>query len=246
MKDSIKLELLAQAPLFAGLNAEPLQELCGLARVLRVKKGQILFSTGEPANRLFLIASGQIRAYRVNPAGREQTIHVETYGATLAEVALFDDGPYPATAAAEADSVLLVLDRDGLKQFCFRHPEFAWAALRVLAGRLRRHAELIDQLALQEVIPRLVRFLLHEADEHGDRDGDGIAVTISLSHQQLAARIGSVREVVSRSLNRLERDGLIVVEGRQSGSKGYVVHIKTPAQLDAYANSASGNLRSGQ
>lgn len=235
MKNSVKIELLAQAPLFAGLPVERLRELCDIARVIRVKKGEILFSVDEPASRLFLIASGQIRAYRVNPAGREQTIHVETRGATLAEVALFDDGPYPATAAAEMDSVLLALERESLKAFCLRHPEVAWSALRLLAGRLRRHAELIDQLSLQEVGPRLVRFLLREAEESGQTIAEGMSIAISLSHQQLATRIGSVREVVSRSLNRLERDGLISIEGRQTGSKGYVVRIKDQAELKALA-----------
>ena len=237
MKDSIKAELLKNSPLFSELSEARLLELSAIARVVHLKKGETLFVVDEPAQRLFVIASGTIRAIRANSTGREQVLHVETAGATLAEVAIFDDGPYPATAAAEVDSVLLSLDRTLLKEFCFRYPEVAWSALRILAGRLRHHAELIDQLALQDVVPRLARFLLSEAESRAIPLEAGATLTIELTHQQLAARIGSVREVVSRSLRRLEKNGVISLDERHPGSKGSCIVLLDTKALKSYAES---------
>lgn len=162
----------------------------------------MLFLAGEPARGLFVIVSGSIRAFRVNAKGREQTIHVESAGATLAEVPVFDDGNYPATAAAEEPAEVLFLSKPDVQRFLLTNPTVALNALRLMAGRLRRHAELVDSLALKDVGQRLAQFLIEEARTQRSRDLD-------FSNQQLATRVGSVREVVSRTLARLAQQGLI-------------------------------------
>jgi len=240
MDEQSKTDLLKRTPLFHELSRPKLSQLAVLATVLTLKKSELLFLAGEPATRLFVIAAGTVRAYRVSPSGREQVIHVETTGATLAEVAVFDDGPYPASASAEEDCILLAFDRSILKDFCLRNPEVMWAALQVLAGKLRKHAELIDQLALQDVVPRIVRFLLEEVARHGKGVKSGIEVNISLSHQQLAARIGSAREVVSRSLARLEKDGLITILRGRPGTRGTSLILEDVAALKAFAKQSRG------
>jgi CRP-like cAMP-binding protein len=105
-----------------------------------------------------------------------------------------------------------------------------------LAGRLRRHAELINELSLHDVGPRLAKFLLSEAATCGTAERNGTSVELKLTTQQLASRIGSVREVVSRTISRLERDGLILVESQMSGTKGYRIFISDKDALDVYAN----------
>ena len=91
-----KLAALRRTVLFGNLKPEQLTELAALARTRELAQGELLFLAGEKAAGLFVIVSGRIRAYRVNTQGREQTIHIEREGATLAEVPVFDDGPYPA------------------------------------------------------------------------------------------------------------------------------------------------------
>src|SRR6185369_751201 len=89
------------------------------------------------------------------------------------------------------------------------------AALKMLAGRLRRHAELVEALSLREVGQRLARLLLTEAEGRGTRSGAGITFDLVMTNGQIAARVGSVREVVSRALARLQQDGLILLENRR-------------------------------
>ena len=223
-----KVSALGRTPLFKELGAETLRALAARALERRFRKDELLFVAGEEARGLYCIVEGSVRAFRESADGREQVIHVERAGATVAEVPVFDDGVYPSSVAAETDSVLLFIDKRDVKNLCREHPQIALAALKVLAGRLRRCAELVETLSLREVGQRLARLLLAEARARGDRTGGGFALTLTLTNQQIAARVGSVREVVSRALARLQQDGLVKLEGRR-------LSIPDEAALASYA-----------
>jgi CRP/FNR family transcriptional regulator len=223
-----KVAALGRTALFKELDEGTLRALAARAIERRFKKDELLFVAGEEARGLFVIVEGAVRAFRESTDGREQVIHVERAGATVAEVPVFDDGAFPSTVAAETDSILLFIDKRDVRQLCLEHPQIALAALKVLAGRLRRCAELVETLSLREVGQRLARLLLVEARTGGARTSEGLAVTLSLTNQQIAARVGSVREVVSRALARLQQEKLIVLDGRR-------LNIPDEAALAAYA-----------
>jgi CRP-like cAMP-binding protein len=210
-----KISALRRTVLFGELNETELRALAERAIERRLKRDEILFVAGDEAAGLFVIAAGALRAFREGVDGREQVIHVERAGATIAELPVFDDQPYPSTVAAEEETVVLFLDKRDVKSLCLAHPEIALAALKLLAGRLRKCAALVEALSLREVDQRLARWLLTEARGRGRQTADGIELTLVLTNQQIAARIGSVREVVSRALSRLQQSNLIAVDGRQ-------------------------------
>ena len=195
-----KISALRRTVLFGELNEIELLALAERAIERRLKRDEILFVAGDEAAGLFVIAAGALRAFREGVDGREQVIHVERAGATIAELPVFDDKPYPSTAAAEEETVVLFLDKRDVKSLCLAHPEIALAALKLLAGRLRKCAALVEALSLREVDQRLARWLLTEARGRGRQTADGIELTLVLTNQQIAARIGSVREVVSRAV----------------------------------------------
>ena len=210
-----KIAALRRTALFNELDEEALRALAARAIERRFQKDELLFVAGEEAHGLYVIVEGAVRAFRESADGREQVIHVERAGATVAEVPVFDDGAFPSTVAAETDSVLLFIDKRDVLSLCLENPQIALAALKVLAGRLRRCAELVETLSLREVGQRLARFLLAEARSRGVRTGGGFEVTLTVTNQQIAARVGSVREVVSRALTRLQQDGLVALKGRR-------------------------------
>jgi len=210
-----KISALRRTVLFGELNETELRALAERAIERCLKRDEILFVAGDEAAGLFVIAAGALRAFREGVDGREQVIHVERAGATIAELPVFDDQPYPSTVAAEEETVVLFLDKRDVKSLCLAHPEIALAALKLLAGRLRKCAALVEALSLREVDQRLARWLLTEARGRGRQTADGIELTLVLTNQQIAARIGSVREVVSRALSRLQQNNLIAVDGRQ-------------------------------
>ncbi len=223
-----KVAALRGTALFKELDTETLNVLAARAIERRFQKDELLFVAGEEARGLYVVVEGAVRAFRENPDGREQVIHVERAGATVAEVPVFDDGTFPSTVAAETDSILLFIDKRDVRNLCLEHPQIGLAALKVLAGRLRRCAELVETLSLREVGQRLARLLLAEARARGSRTKAGFDVTLTMTNQQVAARVGSVREVVSRALTRLQHDGLIVLKGRR-------LSIPDETALAAYA-----------
>jgi CRP-like cAMP-binding protein len=209
-----KISALRRTVLFGELSDDELRALADRAVEQRLARGAILFIAGEEARGFYVIVEGAVRAFRESFDGREQVIHVERAGATIAEVPMFDDGTYPSTVAAEEDSVILFIDKRDVRSLCLNHPNIALAALKVLAGRLRSCAELVEALSLHEVDQRLARLLLGEARSRGRRTEEGIVFELSLTNQQIAARIGTVREVVSRALSRLQQNEFIAVTGR--------------------------------
>jgi CRP-like cAMP-binding protein len=235
-----KAAALGRTVLFGNLQPEALKELAAIAHSREMTRGEVLFLAGEKATGLFVIASGRIRAYRVNTQGREQTIHVERDGATLAEVPVFDDGSYPATAVAEEPTTVLFLEKGDVRRFMLKHPEVCLTALKLMAQRLRGHAALVDALALQQVGQRLARLLLTQSRDHGTRTEAGIQFDLALSNEELARSVGSVREVVSRTLTRLERDGLIAqANGPKQGKRRRFV-IADEAALARYSGETAG------
>src|SRR5215813_5505841 len=193
-----KVAALRRTPMFSALEDADLRILAERAVEIKLGRGELLFIEGDEARGFYVIVEGAVRAYRESLEGREQVIHVETAGATIAEVPMFDDGTYPSTVAGEEDSVLLFIDKRDVRRLCLEHPQISLAALKLLATRVRRAAALVEQLSLFEVDQRLARLILSEARMRGRRDGSSVTVELILTNQQIAARIGSVREVVSR------------------------------------------------
>ena len=131
----------------------------------------------------------------------------------VAEVAVFDGAPYPASALSEADVDVLFVDKNDVHHFCRMYPVLALQALKLMAQRVRKHAQLVESLCFHEVGQRLAFFLLTRAQCAGTPTQDRAAFHLPLSHHEIAIRIGSVRDVVARAFARLKHHGLITAEG---------------------------------
>ena len=205
---------LRRTTLFGCLAEGELAEIAQRAVELHFKKGEMLFLSGEEAKGLFVVVSGQIRVFQQNEEGREQVLHIDTAGAVLADVPVFDDGPYPASAISELDVDVLFIDKRYMHQLCLKYPPLALTSLRLMASRVRRHAQLIEALSFHDVGHRLASFLLTEGERAGSPLHGRVAFQLPLSNGEIASRIGSVRDVVSRAFAHLKHDGLIEVKGR--------------------------------
>lgn len=209
-----RIDALRGTQLFGNAPAEALKPLAECAAEHHLNAGEILFLSGDPAQGLYVAVSGAMRAFRESDEGREQTIHVERGGATFAEVPVFDDGPYPSTVIAEEASVVLFLKKQDVRRFLLQNPEAALSALSLLAGRLRKVTLLLEQLSLQDVAQRLAAMLIEEASRRGEIR-NGASFSLPDSHQKIAARLGSVREVITRILHRFVHEHLIEIRGHR-------------------------------
>ena len=226
---------LQRTPLFGCLAEKELADIAQQAMELRLQKGEVLFIAGEQAKGLFVVVNGKIRVFQQNAEGREQVMHVDTAGAVIGEVAVFDDGPYPASAVSELDAKLLFIDKHDMLRLCVKYPALALKALRLMAARVRRHAQLVEALSFQDVEHRLASFFINEVKHAGSPVQGPVALHLLLSNQEIASRIGSVRDVVSRTIARMKHDGLIAMNGR-------TLIIPDLRALKAYAASANGGL----
>jgi CRP-like cAMP-binding protein len=227
-----RIAALQRTALFGCLTEHELADIAKRSVDLRLEKGKMLFLSGERAKGLFIVVNGKIRVFQQNAEGREQVMHVDTTGAVIAEVPVFDDGPYPASAIAEVDAQLLFINKRDMHQFCGQYPTLALTALRLMAARVRRHAQLVEALSFHDVEHRLASFLMKEVKQGGAPIQGRVALRLVLSNQAIASRIGSVRDVVSRALARLKEDGLIEMKGR-------TLIIPNVQALEAYAATLS-------
>ena len=205
---------LQRTKLFGASSKNELAWIAKRAVEMHFSTAEMLFFSGEAARGLFVVVNGKVRVFQHNAEGREQVMHVDTVGATIGEVPVFDDGPYPASAIAEEDTDVLFLDKNDIRQFCIEHPAFALKALKMMAERVRRHARLVEVLSFHEVGQRLALFLLAEAEKARTDAAERVDFRLVLSNHEIATRIGSVRDVVSRALARLQNEGLVVVKAR--------------------------------
>jgi CRP/FNR family transcriptional regulator len=188
--------------LLATLDEPTLVDTARRARQLSFRPGQYILIEGEQPPGLFFVLRGRVRLSRTAPDGREQVLAMVGPGEQFNPVPIFDSGSNPTTARAMSPVVCLLLSRDDLLGLIRRHPDLALAALSSMAGQLRGLVELVEDLAFRSVRARLARQLLVEA-------AGGSA---ELTHQELAERAGTVREIAGRALRRLAEEGLVRLE----------------------------------
>lgn len=207
--------VLGRTALLAGLSSAELQLLA--ARTVRklFAAGELLFSEGEPCNGLHIIARGKVKIFKTSVGGREQVLAVNSPDETVAELPVFDNGPYPASAVAIEDAEIAFISRRDFRAYCMEHPEVALKVLAVAGARLRRLVGIVEELSFTTIRQRLVAVLVKLAQEEGRNTPDGIQVLLPASHQELANQLGTVRELISRNLMRLQAEGLLEVDARQ-------------------------------
>lgn len=206
--------VLRAAQLFAALTDSEIQVLAARSVLQHHAAGQLLFSESEACKGLYLVAEGRVRIFKTSPNGREHVLAIEGPGSSIAELPVFDGGTYPASAAAVEDSELVFISRQDFRAVCLEHPEVSLKVLQVVGSRLRRLVGIIEELSFSTVRHRLISWILRQANVEAQRTPRGLAFTMQASHQELAAQIGTVRELVSRNLARLQAQGLIEVSGR--------------------------------
>jgi CRP/FNR family transcriptional regulator len=210
----MRVATLRKVAFLSRLSEPELQALADASHVKRYSKGEIIFLEGDPCPGLYVVHSGAVKIFKVSPGGREQVLTIERAGNPVAELPVLDEGPYPASAMAVEDSTLLLIPRTDFHRLCRQHPDLALAVIRSLAGRFRRLVRLVEGLAFLEVGQRLARFLLEKAAQEGRPTSEGLQVPLGLTHQELAAQIGTVRELVSRTLARFQDQGILSIKGR--------------------------------
>ncbi len=191
---------------FNGLDDATLAELTHAARRREYRAGEVIVLEGEAQPGLYFLDTGYVKVLKSAPSGREQTLRVLEPGDTFNEIGVFSRLPNPATAVALEPTGVWLIPRETLTRLMRERPDFAQSVIERMAERMLFLVTLVSDLSLRPVTGRLARLLL-------DTAADNVMPRPRwFTQAELAARLGTVPDVVQRSLRGLEADGLIAVD----------------------------------
>ena len=201
---------LRQNHLFSGLGEAELNRVAQHAKLVKLKSGEALFEQGDAAKRFYLVLNGQIKLYRLSPAGNEKIIDIVTSGNTFAEALMFFERPhFPVGAQALQDSEVVSIDAVDFSRMLKASVDSCFVLLGSLSQRLRSLLREIDELSLHSGTSRVAAYFL----EHDP--GDGVTYALPAPKQVIASRLSVKPETFSRIIKNLSNKGMIKVDGNQ-------------------------------
>ncbi|MFO7916709.1 MAG: Crp/Fnr family transcriptional regulator [Anaerolineae bacterium] len=189
-------------PFFEGLKEAQLHDLTRMAALQKLDEEQILGLEGDRCTSVYFVVEGRIRAIKMSAGGRKQVLGEFEPGEAFYMVPALDDGPLPVTTRTATRATLLRFSRQDFLGLVERHPPLAMQVLNTLAQRMRRLTSLVEDLSLRSVSERLAKMLLERAES---------ARTQRITQREMAAQLGTVREVVARNLSQFQEQGWIEV-----------------------------------
>jgi CRP-like cAMP-binding protein len=231
-----KLELLRHIPYLHAVPAGDLEALTTRLRERGYEAGDVIFRKGDVSEGLGVVLSGRVRTVITSPEGREQVLKVFGPGRTFADIAVFDDEPQPAEAIADSESTVVFIPQTDLIDVLKHHPDAAIDVIRLFASRLRAYKQVVEDLSLRTVVARVARLLVDRARGAQTLIEESASSSPEYTQDEIAAMVGSVREVVQRALKTLEHAGLIQM------ARGRIQIIDVNA-LDGWSDAESSMLR---
>lgn len=210
-----RVAFLGVHPLFARLAAEQRREIAAIMGEHRYKAGETVFLAGDPADRLYIVVSGTVRINILSPEGREILLNVMRPNDIFGEIALLDNRTRTASVVALTDCHFLSLARGPFLDLLNGNASLMAAIYIVLVDRIRYMGRLLENFAFRPVEGRIPFVLGLLADRHGHRRGGELEIDLKISQSDLGALAHATRQTVNRELKRLERLGLIRLDGRK-------------------------------
>jgi CRP/FNR family transcriptional regulator, cyclic AMP receptor protein len=214
--------ILRRTSLLRSVPAEEIEALAGVSRLRSFRRGQVVCTTGDPADSLIVVVSGSVKVVVRSADGGELTLTVVQPGGALGELSIADGGPRSADVETLEESQLLLVPREAIQDVCARVPAAAQALTDTIAATLRRLTESVADLVFLDLPRRVAKILLSQP-----RDDDDV-IRLRMNQEQLAHQAGGSRQSVNAALRGFERRGWIEVRDR-------AVTVKQPAALGRFA-----------
>lgn len=201
-------DFLKSVAYFEGLGNEEIERVSRSLQKFSFARGEVIFLEGEPCRGLYVVRTGEVRVFKTSSEGREQVLLTAKAGDSFNDAPVFDGGPNPASALALETSVIYLVPKEVLFALVSDCPA-ALAIIRLFARRLRHLTDMVEDLSFRTVVGRLAKLLLTLAVAEGDQP------VKRLTQEEMAAMIGTVRDVIGRVLRHMERAGAIKIEGQR-------------------------------
>jgi CRP-like cAMP-binding protein len=210
-------EMLRDIPLFKGLPEDALNTLESRTTIKRLEDGEVYLSAGKTPKAFCVVLSGQLKFFRVNKAGKEQVFGYTGPNDVFGLTSLTD--PYrtfPVNCMSRQNTEIAEIPLTVIREVMHREPQLAVAILREQSKRYSDMLDLVDQLSLKDAHNRLAKWLdTWISENHPDAGDNEILVVLPYTQSEIAAQIGTVREVVSRGFSRMEKDGILRASGKR-------------------------------
>ena len=206
--------LLAKVDLFSELDHEELDQVAGVVQLRPLEKDTTIFHAGDPADAVYIIASGKVKIVITSTDGRDFILTVLGAGQVFGEMALLESAPRSAAVITASQVQVLTIHRKDFHRLLGTAPSISRKLLAILSKRLRRANSKMESLAYMDVAGRLARYLLDLARDHGQKLGNGWVVVRRPTHADIAHSIGTSRETVSRMINEFEEGFGLVNKGK--------------------------------
>jgi CRP-like cAMP-binding protein len=201
--------VLAVTPVFRKLAAEDRRRVAAAAAVRRYGRGELIFEQEAPSDAFYTIASGRVKIFRMLPTGKDLILEVFGPGDPLGAIAVYNERPFPASAAALEDSVCVVIPRTAFFRLLEEHPSLVRGLLLGMTTRLVELTNRLAELSAGRIEPRMARLFLKLAKDMG-RDGrGGLFVPLALSRQELADMVGTTTETCIRIMSRWGKHNIV-------------------------------------
>ncbi len=215
--------LLDRVDFFRRMEPDLKKHLLKVVQVRRFDREGVILTQEEAGTSLYFIAGGRVKVILYGEDGKEITLSTLGAGDFFGEMAMIDGEPRSASVVALEDTTLLIITRPDFLSLIRRYPRMALEFLSEMSRRLRKADEMIGSLALLDVAGRVARFLLELAKEEGIQEAGGMVVSHRPTHQEIASRIGTTRETVTRVLGELVRRGYLTIKGKK-----VIIHESLP------------------
>lgn len=209
------LEINEGAGFLASLKDADRDTVRKLGTRCTVRKGDGLFFQGDPHTGVWVVERGRIRTFYTGPSGREITLAYWSAGHFVGGPEVFGRGRHVWSADALDDCDLLFLSGKAIRQLVEQIPDVAIAVIEGLVAKGKCYSALIQMLGTRSISDRLRQLLIILADTYGRREGDTIIIDRSITYEQVASIVGATRQWVTQSLDKLQRDGVLVISRRE-------------------------------
>ena len=221
-------DLLARTPLFAGLSDREIDALFSVTRTKRLAPREELFHKGDEGSQVYLVLRGTLKALTTSDEGDDVVFSIMSVGELVGEIAFLGSPTRTATVTAIAESELLVIDRGDFLAFLKTHPEAAIKLMAVLAGRIKRISELVEDTLFLNLPIRLAKKLVHYASIYGETTDAGVRIDLKLSQEEWGDLVGATRESINKQMRAWTEEGIVVTD------HGYVT-LRKPEALENLA-----------
>jgi CRP/FNR family transcriptional regulator, cyclic AMP receptor protein len=199
---------------FANLKAEEMANLAQAALRKTFKKGEVVFSQGDPANQMFLLKAGRVKLDKITAEGNEITLDIRKAGDFLGESMLIEDADYPLTALCLEDTLTCGFTKAAFEKLILENPNIGLQVIKNLSNRIAWLTERVGSFSLSNLEDRLYQVLTQVAREHGVESPRGFSIQFPLTHEELGFLVGAHRVSITKAMKALRETGRILQEGK--------------------------------